>query len=312
MMFVEIAVSVLMVALFYGILSYMFSKILLVEELEKFAKMELMEVLYSALLILALVGVVQLIDAQTTSIIKEMYASYGIEVPKEVDNLPEMASFRLNKSYELLTNYRRNFFFIVGGTSTKIGWEVGFTDPISYKWGVLHALFENFFNSIIDVMVLIGFLRRLILVFGVLPYILIPAGIVLRAFPPTRGLGALFISFSLAFYIIFPLSYLLLATPEIVESIKVRSPKIPLINVPGIGALGYLIYTQIYMVEITLKTLKDLAFGGELFAMISSILSEICLNPFVAFALALTFTNIASTVFGARIAEIGRGLFRLM
>ncbi|MFH1094617.1 MAG: hypothetical protein V1728_00170 [Candidatus Micrarchaeota archaeon] len=41
-------------------------------------------------------------------------------------------------------------------------------------------------------------------------YVFLPLGILLRIFPPLRGIGALFIAVALGFYIVFPISYVLL------------------------------------------------------------------------------------------------------
>ncbi len=41
-------------------------------------------------------------------------------------------------------------------------------------------------------------------------YVFLPLGILLRIFPPLRGIGALFIAVALGFYIVFPISYILL------------------------------------------------------------------------------------------------------
>ncbi len=140
--------------------------------------------------------------------------------------------------------------------------------------------------------------------------VLLPAGLVLRAFPPTRGLGAFLISWGIGLYLVFPISYALVAFTTTDWSYYHSWFVIP--PMPEWNAMfgaGYLSWAEAYL----------LAFKSQMQALVSNLtvlvdvlLRNVCLLPFVAIALTLTVVHALSILLEANIPEIGRGLIKFL
>ena len=158
-------------------------------------------------------------------------------------------------------------------------------------------------------------------------------GVVLRAFPPTRGAGAYLMAICVGLYFVFPFAYILITTMSMPQADQ------GLIGVKGTaqlpaGGLGiaYLCGTPV-IGDVSgldcgtgsgVKTLELLGwlkanrpaiqdfFDFNIPAMMRQLVSIICVFPFVAFVILMTFVLNTTNLFGGNIPEIGRGLVRLI
>lgn len=153
-------------------------------------------------------------------------------------------------------------------------------------------------------------------------------GVILRSFPPTRGGGAYVMALSFGLYFVFPLTYILIATlglPHVQSNLLTFDP-----TAGGTGAYVCSLPQPVDMRPWqcgTADTGKMMEFSELIKAnreQLSSVLSvelidfekhlvnSICVFPFVAFVVLLTFVLNTTSLFGGNIPEIGRGLVKLI
>lgn len=199
---------------------------------------------------------------------------------------------------------------MIGHELSTIRQDVFMAYPMSgWAWGGMAQSADNLLNTIyfMEFMYwLIIYILRFMDVFT-LPYLL-PLGIVMRAFPPTRGAGAYVIAFSIAIYLVFPLAYLAAAFSSPYPNLC-ATPQIP---EPAFGENSKAgIFTELIM--------WFRAFEGDILDMLqkfsdltNALMMNLCLFPFLALTIAMTFMQFTNGLFGANIPEIGRGLVKLI
>ena len=153
-------------------------------------------------------------------------------------------------------------------------------------------------------------------------------GVVLRAFPPTRGAGAYVMALSFGLYFVFPLTYILITTlgmSHVQSNIVDFDPSSTtgpeyLCSLPQPANLehwqcGTADAGKMLEFSNLIKSQRD-----ELSGMISlklidfekHLVNSLCIFPFVAFVVLLTFVLNTTALFGGNIPEIGRGLVKLI
>jgi hypothetical protein len=143
--------------------------------------------------------------------------------------------------------------------------------------------------------------------------IFLPIGILLRAFPPTRGAGAVLIALAIAFYIVLPLTYTILAStaPTVISgcAISVQMTGVtkiqkscPASPSSAMGMIG--------------QATEGFDTGSAAMAEIKSSSTNIRYFAFlyliIALGVALIFARSVSPILGADISEIGRSMLRLI
>jgi hypothetical protein len=156
-------------------------------------------------------------------------------------------------------------------------------------------------------------------------------GVILRAFPPTRGAGGYVMALTIGLYFIFPLTYIIssaVAMPHAQSNMMQVTdhgssdfdgfytcalPQVPgslrfsgcgmesassVMRIRSILDVNYSLITDLLTVHITEIT--------------RHLISAICIFPMIAFVVLLTFVLNTSNLFGGNIPEIGRGLVRLI
>lgn len=150
---------------------------------------------------------------------------------------------------------------------------------------------------------------------------LIMLGIILRAFEPTKSLGAYLISLGIGLYIVLPMGYnigLVMNYNEIVCKISNNMKSNEELansyyNIFDIGEnarsmVGLTTFLAVHLNLISILLLSP----NDLIRIIYSILAISLIAPLIAFIIALSFVNISTTALGGRISEVGRGLFKLV
>ena len=141
-------------------------------------------------------------------------------------------------------------------------------------------------------------------------------GIVLRAFPPTRGAGAYIIAMSLGLYFVFPLSYVILNT--LVSSYSGDATNLDC-NYPlaagDIQVCGFEDANKIQDLKSWVEMNRDdltSFFDYFSYRILRDLATRICFIPFVCLVIVLTFILNTSSLFGGNIPEIGRGIVKLI
>ncbi len=159
-------------------------------------------------------------------------------------------------------------------------------------------------------------------------------GVVLRAFPPTRGGGAYLMAISFGLYFVFPFSYIMVATAAMphAQADMIIPENANCAPDPADGSFKYLcMLPQVpspeeyscssgSMAEIPSYVERVKENAGVLKSMLTTEVSEfvrhlvsaICIFPLVALVILFTFVLNTTNLFGGNIPEIGRGLVKLI
>ncbi len=160
-------------------------------------------------------------------------------------------------------------------------------------------------------------------------------GVALRAFPPTRGVGAYLMAITFGLYFIFPLTYILVATislPHTASNIVVPGSGTQACAPNPDGSFEYICaLPQVTSPEEYQCGGADSGTVGrfadqlrensdELQDMLTlklndftkHLVSVICIFPMISLVVLLTFVLNTTNLFGGNIPEIGRGLVKLI
>jgi len=145
--------------------------------------------------------------------------------------------------------------------------------------------------------------------------IFLPIGLILRAFPITRGAGGLITSIALGFAFVYPISYVLIVAMmpnagAICSQIDLTKAEVqathsdPCLNNRGAQAEKY----------YQLKSESGRAHGIATFfeESLNIFFLQSLIYPFVVLIMTFTFIRQTSSLFGADLAEIGRGLMKII
>ena len=137
-------------------------------------------------------------------------------------------------------------------------------------------------------------------------------GVVLRAFPLTRGAGAFIMALSIGLYFIFPFSYV--AMTLVFSSYGSQSCEVHAIHDLPESTCGSTSAGKLFEYKLTFESslswLTDLIQKLETYSKLGTI--NLCFMPIIALTITLSFVLSTSTLFGATIPEVGRGLVKLI
>jgi hypothetical protein len=307
---------------FVGVgLVYMVGYLLNSEYIKRIAKAELYQALASLFLVALLFGVsgasikaVELIQNQTEAFLIGITEGYEGRVKGGpfvflypfFRNLVDCAKNKIKGLYEESINWE-----IGGNTQITIveqgkGYQLGtMISPLFFT--EINKL-EYYANEYSWLILLIYIQRYLTEFFETSMFtIFLPVGIVLRAFPPTRGAGAVLIATAIGFYLVYPTVYALLilssykGIPECGAGISINVKQVakscPLSPSAPVQALQ----------SVTEKAdISKLEAGREelRFYIYSFFL--------ISLGVTLIFIRSAAGILGADISEIGRNMFKLL
>jgi len=149
-------------------------------------------------------------------------------------------------------------------------------------------------------------------------------GVVLRAFPPTRGAGAYVMALAFGLYFVFPLAYITSATiflPHVRSDVVNPTatdvqyacilPAAPDLTILQCGTSLGRADEHVNAVKANYPKLIDML-TIQVDSLSKHIIFAICIFPLIAFTILLTFVLNTTALFGGNIPEIGRGLVKLI
>lgn len=139
----------------------------------------------------------------------------------------------------------------------------------------------------------------------------LPIGIVLRTFPPTRGAGGLMMAVALGFYFVFPMSYVFIyaSAPDSGGlCLDIKDETVPTSDACYTNLAD--IYVQRGIVKTNQGAMEGLA--EKISAAAAGFLFHALFYPLVCLIVTFTFIRQVSAILGADLAEIGRGLIKLI
>ncbi len=326
---------VVMAGFFINTLLYMFAKAFSFQSMKQWCKSEYMQLLVTLLLLALLVGFVETVwnsAGRITAMTLENAA--GVNVAPNA----QLSPFEMTKAY--LGNlaecekhyyaylYRINFWV---EKAANFGQDVTGAEPLGMWYlsgwvGLMHY---------INGMLVYGLMLQYVQYFA-LDYIYItmlqlwlPLGLVLRAFPYTRGIGGFMIAFSLGFFFVFPLSYMIIISlpgtnfscgGDFVAQVKAENDKFAQKPICPDYTIGD---SEAARAEVK-RNVERSTFGrdSKFFGWLHFvdrirdravyILLQSFFYPIIALTVTFTFIRQAGSLFGADLAEIGRGLIKLI
>lgn len=324
------SISVLIVLLSFSLsaVAIMLSRAFSNKGLEQWAKAEMVFAISTFLLVIFFFA---LFDLGQSIVLEGMkgimianYAQQGIAItpdqlakmypPETSGTLLNLSKLYMNNSYSCLRDISRKTYnyaspFFLAESFTK---DAAMTDSGS-GWGL--KVFTQTAMNIINYTVFTAFLFTIFVqiinfvsAFG-LP-LFFPIGILLRAFPPTRGAGAYVLAFVLGFYFIFPLAYMLalnLSLNPTYCGVPTQLPPMPnMCNTANPGQAEKVLMwanSQQKQAQSFFDQMRD--------ALAGALVNLLCM-PFIAMVITMSFILASTNLFGANLPEVGRGFVKLI
>jgi len=138
--------------------------------------------------------------------------------------------------------------------------------------------------------------------------IFLPVGLLFRIFPPTRGIGGLITGFALGFAFIFPMSYLLIIS-VLPDSFACGGVQMTMTDLdPCFNNYGSIMKEMIKQKADS----NDMGVMEQLTHTVSLLYMQAFMYPMVALIVTFSFIRQTSSLLGADLAEIGRGLMKII
>ena len=320
-----ICTTVALTSFFITVLLQMAAKALNLQSLNMWVRAEYAQVAVSFLIIffaITMVSYGSLVTKNITAAIasasgniplNETITSNNLENPTKIGQayLHTLITCEQNMySLIFIYNYSSEFF-------SKIGLDALGVETIGggYALGGMVSLFHYMSNNLLY-LALFNYVQFYILQFSqfTMLQIFLPIGLILRAFPVTRGAGGLITAFALGFAFVFPICYLLIVAmmpnagaacaQVVLMNNQAASADAPCLNNPGGQMVAY----------YKLKSEKGKMGGITEFlgGTVNVFFLQSMFYPLVALIITFTFIRQAGSLMGADLAEIGRGLLKII
>jgi hypothetical protein len=146
--------------------------------------------------------------------------------------------------------------------------------------------------------------------------IFLPIGLVLRAFPVTRGAGGLMIGFALGFAFIFPITYvLIIAMMPSTDYMCSQVIKVQATAAPALGEENPCFNNEASVMAAVYQKKTDKTVEKvwtDIISTVGQYYQQALFYPMIALIITFTFIRQTGALFGADLAEIGRGLIKII
>ncbi len=220
------------------------------------------------------------------------------------------------------TIYNLNFYF---ESASKLSYDVRGNEPAASGFALSGwVTLYHYINNNIIYLVLFHYIQYSILVFSqyTMLSVFLPIGLALRAFPITRGAGGLVTAFALGFAFVFPMSYMLIVA--MMPGVNTTCSQLSQVS----DSAGYRLltsnqdsgnpclanegaqienYYKIKMIEG--ESWLSLSYWQHI---VASLFMQALFYPLAALIITFSFIRQTGSLFGADLAEIGRGLIKII
>ncbi len=320
-----------LVSFFIAVLVHMLGTSFGMPNLTMFAKSEYAQVLVTVLIILFAVGMRDAggaVIGQVTAAVAK--ASGNIVLADAVDHptVPEYASHPIEIAKAYLPNgpiscaksiYWATFYNNLWREAlSSITFGVGNVEGVGGGFflggyvSLAHYIAHN-----LTYVVLMNYVQYFLMMFAqyTMLQIFLPIGLVLRAFPATRGAGGLVTAFALGLAFVYPTTYLLIvamapSTEHACTQVRVMAQQAeaspigsPCFN--NAGALMAAVY------DLNSNTERDQAIDTSLIPF-KQLYAEAAFYPMISLIITFSFIRQTASLFGSDLAEIGRGFIKII
>lgn len=316
-----------LIAFFAVVLLHMLANALNIASLRVWAKGEYMQVLITFLLAFAIVNLIGLawnlmVDFATylffaSPVLSQKYVEAGLG-PDSVKFDPYVFVQSFLKTTMIgceqtvyRTLYSVNYFYKVIAT---IKAETMGIEPVGGWYTTVYTSSMEYIMGHINMLLLLHWVQiRFLSIVKYAAPLMIQIGLVLRAFPMSRGAGGLLLAMGFGFFAVYPISLAMLITmqpPGVSFCTQFEPP--PMMNLQNneitadAGGVILAYYTTVANENSVMGLLEQAKSFLPLFYM------QAMFYPMVALIITFTFVRQTGALFGADLNEIGRGLVKLI
>ncbi|MDO8554270.1 MAG: hypothetical protein Q7S22_05660 [Candidatus Micrarchaeota archaeon] len=339
-----IAISVSMVAIIASAIVYMFSKVFDLKNLEQTAKTELIYAISTVFIVLMLITFVTGGESMLVSIATNLYATSVGLLPGQIvfppgTHLTDIMIMYMDPAAACARTLMRSLYVasipVEAGTSVYM--EIFMSEHASgFGFKILAERIKNATELTQFYMFFYYLLIHISKFIGSYGLFILSLGVILRAFPPTRGAGGYVMALSLGLYFIFPFTYIIssaislpvirpsfmgqptLADPTAVSNSITHNPVAYVCALPALEEVQYCGYanpSKVYEVNSWIN-----AYRGDIDsltnvlspAILKQLTVSVCFLPMISMVIVFSFVLSTTSLLGGNIPEIGRGLIKLI
>jgi hypothetical protein len=322
------SVSVALISFFIVVIVQMVSKAFSIQSGEMWAKSEYMQVGVSFLIIffavaLQVSGV--LAAAQITAAVAT--ASGNVDLTDSINSLPPgsngdpgaIGKAYIKKVIKCETDIYRAVYWrnLWVEAVSRTSYETIGSEPVAGGFALSGwvSLLHYIMNNMVY-LALYNYIQYNLLLFSqyTMLSVFLPIGLILRSFAPTRGAGGFVTAFSLGFAFVFPMTYVMIValmpnTHQYCTQISLQADpplglKNPCFNSIGSSFAAYFI-TQGMTADLTQLL-------GTITTTINLLFLQGIFYPLASLIITFSFIRQTGNLFGADLAEIGRGLIKII
>jgi hypothetical protein len=316
---------VALMAFFITVLLQMVAKAFNLQSLNMWVRAEYAQVAVSFLIIFFSLMMVAAGNAAIGDIAAEIASASG-NIPLDAAARAHLGDpSRIGQAYlDTITTCESNMYYTIFALNffteffSKLSLDSTGAEAIGGGWALtgIVSLYHYLGNNLVY-LALFNYVQYFILQFSqyVMLQIFLPIGLILRAFPVTRGAGGLITAFSLGFAFIFPISYVLIVAMmpnagAICSQISLMKSEVEATHSdPCLNSEGAQMEKYYQLKSESGRSRGILTFFEE---SINIFFLQSIIYPFVALILTFTFIRQTSSLMGADLAEIGRGLMKII
>ncbi len=337
-----IAIAVSIIAIIVSAIAYMLSKLFDLRNLEQSAKTELIYAISTVFIVLMLIVFVTGAENVLTSIATNLYANSlaipgtnAISLPPGT-HLTDIMIMYMDPAAACARTLMRSMYVISIPVEacTSVYMEIFMSEHASgFGCKIIAERIKNATELTQFYMFFYYLLIHVSKFIGTYGLFLLSMGVILRAFPPTRGAGGYVMALALGLYFIFPFTYIVssaISLPVIRPSFLTgtaanpadvsitNNPVAYICTMPVLAEVQYCGYTspsKFYEVNSWIKAYReDITSFTDYFspAVLKQLTVSVCFLPMIAMVIVFSFVLSTTSLLGGNIPEIGRGLIKLI
>ncbi|MBN2478440.1 hypothetical protein JXB01_04075 [Candidatus Micrarchaeota archaeon] len=320
-----------------AILLIMISRIFQDTRLEQSAKTEFIFAASTVVIVVVVVALLPVVDQISVGVINSVYAGTQVQhYAEDISQQPIVIDYALAVMDNIADCMKRIMYtlwavdIIIEAVSSVV-MEVFMSElATGYFFKQFSERITNSTNMLTFYFVIFYVVKHILVFLKYLGLSFFTMGVVMRAFPPTRGAGAFLMALVIGLYYVFPMSFVLMSyittsyvgecgipfassLPMVGDAFSVDINDLDTIK-PAENACQGTDYGQIQ--EYQLYAESEQGFIDQISKFAEKEMSRFALNlcflPLLAFVITLSFVLSTSSLFGATIPEVGRGLVKLI
>ncbi|GEM_PF-3712929 len=312
---------------------YMVAHIINNRKIESWVKNEIFQCFATVVLLFLAVGLLSLASELAGTFLTEVANANGLQdvvalvtSNQQLGNAPEphimFARVYLLSRLDVLSEMYNSLFYMYALTSTAGMSGAWFPEQGLIKVGLGSlAAIGNFIQPILEYIyygfLFVYFQLGLLEIIDSYFFYAFPAGLVLRSFPFTRSLGSFLIATAIGLYFVYPffLSLLLLTNYETTLDINEDAIMGLIKNEYPSQYLVYYVQQRLLHEDVagaTSTSASSLSMWGKISSAVQFLLLTMILYPLIAIIAAYTFIHQFAALMQANVADLGRGLVKLI